>query len=121
LVIDDDAAVRSGMQQLLQNWGCQCEAVDSLAEALESAKAHRPDFIICDYRLRAGSTGGQVIAALRAALAATATDPSAKVVPALLVTGDTVPDRLREAMATGIPLLHKPVSPTELWRRITSY
>jgi hypothetical protein len=29
--------------------------------------------------------------------------------PALLIAGDTAPDRLQEALANGIPLLHKPV------------
>jgi CheY-like chemotaxis protein len=40
--------------------------------------------------------------------------------PALLITGDTAPERLREARASGIPLLHKPVSPDQLYRRIES-
>jgi hypothetical protein len=30
-------------------------------------------------------------------------------VPALLISGDTAPERLREAEASGLPLLHKPV------------
>jgi hypothetical protein len=34
--------------------------------------------------------------------------------PALLITGDTAPDRLREALSSNIPLLHKPVSPDQL-------
>jgi len=34
----------------------------------------------------------------------------------LLITGDTAPQRLREAVATGVPLLHKPVLPRELHR-----
>jgi len=36
--------------------------------------------------------------------------------PALLVTGDTAPERLRQAQASGIPLLNKPVSPGQLYR-----
>ena len=31
-------------------------------------------------------------------------------IPAVLITGDTAPDRLREAAASGYPILHKPVS-----------
>jgi hypothetical protein len=38
--------------------------------------------------------------------------------PALLITGDTAPERLREAQASGIPLLHKPVSPGKLYRQL---
>jgi DNA-binding response OmpR family regulator len=34
--------------------------------------------------------------------------------PALIVTGDTAPDRLREASASGHPLIHKPLQPALL-------
>ena len=112
LVIDDDEAVRIGMLQLLRDWGCACEAVESIEAALEAARRHRPDIVISDYRLREQRTGAQAIAALRAELGAD--------LPALLITGDTAPDRLREAQASGVPLLHKPVSPSLLYRRLVS-
>jgi CheY-like chemotaxis protein len=35
-------------------------------------------------------------------------------IPALLLTGDTAPARLREATESGLPLLHKPVPPSVL-------
>ena len=35
-------------------------------------------------------------------------------IPALLVTGDTAPDRLRDAEASGLPILHKPLNPARL-------
>jgi hypothetical protein len=34
--------------------------------------------------------------------------------PALLISGDTAPERLREAHEAGLPLLHKPVAAEEL-------
>ncbi|MES2949440.1 MAG: hybrid sensor histidine kinase/response regulator [Pseudomonadota bacterium] len=110
LVVDDDEAVRAGMLQLLLSWGCQCEAVESITDALHSARAHRPDMVISDYRLREQRTGAEAIAALRAELG--------DALPALLITGDTAPERLRDARASGIPLLHKPVAPTQLYRRL---
>ena len=110
LIIDDDEAVRAGMLQLLLSWGCQCEAVESIEEALCSARVHRPDIVISDYRLREHSTGAQAIAVLRAELG--------EALPALLITGDTAPERLRDARASGIPLLHKPVAPTQLYNRL---
>jgi signal transduction histidine kinase len=108
LVIDDDEAVRAAMLHLLRNWGCECEAVESIEEALAIARAHPPDVIVSDYRLREQRTGAEAIAAVRALLGNT--------LPALLITGDTAPERLREAQASGIPLLHKPVSPSQLYR-----
>ncbi|MDD5057537.1 MAG: ATP-binding protein [Sideroxydans sp.] len=110
LVIDDDEIVRAGMCYLLRNWGCECVGADSIGEALALAKSYPPDMIISDYRLREQRTGVEAIAAVRTQLGIN--------LPALLITGDTAPQRLREAAASGIPLLHKPVSPDQLYRKI---
>lgn len=110
LVIDDDETVRMGMQHLLRGWGCKCEVAESIEEAIALARVHAPDLVISDYRLREQRSGLEAIAALRTLLG--------DALPALLITGDTAPDRLREAQASGIPLLHKPVSPGQLYRGI---
>jgi signal transduction histidine kinase/ActR/RegA family two-component response regulator len=112
LVIDDDESVRTGMRQLLSSWGCACDVADSIEEAQAQARAHRPGLVISDYRLRELRTGAEAIAALRAEFGAN--------LPALLITGDTAPQRLREARATGVPLLHKPVLPSQLYRAMTA-
>jgi CheY-like chemotaxis protein len=62
----------------------------------------RPDLLICDYRLRDSENGIEVIDRLRCEYNDT--------IAAILVTGDTAPDRLAEAQASGLLLLHKPVS-----------
>ncbi len=110
LVIDDDKIVREGMCHLLRDWGCECDAAENIEEALALAKVQTPDLVISDYRLREQRTGVEAIAALRA--------QQGEALPALLVTGDTAPERLREATASGIPLLHKPVSPSQLYRKL---
>ncbi|MES2033800.1 MAG: hybrid sensor histidine kinase/response regulator [Pseudomonadota bacterium] len=112
LVIDDDEAVRLGMCGLMADWGFDCDAVESLEEALVAAAHRPPGLIISDYRLRGSRTGAEAIAAMRAALGAQ--------IPALLITGDTAPERLREARASGVPLLHKPVSPSALYQGLAS-
>ncbi|MEP6720651.1 MAG: hybrid sensor histidine kinase/response regulator [Variovorax sp.] len=112
LVIDDDEAVRGGMRQLLLGWGCACDVADSIEEALALARAHPPGLIISDYRLRERRTGAEAIGALRAEFGAA--------LPALLITGDTAPERLREARASGVLLLHKPVSPRQLHHGLTA-
>ncbi|VTU38209.1 Sensory/regulatory protein RpfC [Variovorax sp. PBL-H6] len=112
LVIDDDESVRTGMRQLLGAWGCACDVADSIEDAQALARAHRPGLVISDYRLRELRTGAEAIAALRAEFGAS--------LPALLITGDTAPQRLREARATGVPLLHKPVLPRQLYRAMTA-
>ena len=110
LVIDDDAAILSGMSQLLRSWGCSVDTAESITQALHLAGQHAPDAVISDYRLREQRTGAQAIAALRALLGAS--------LPALLITGDTAPERLRDALATGVPLLHKPVAPEQLFQTL---
>jgi CheY-like chemotaxis protein len=110
LIVDDDEIVRTGMLHLLRDWGCKCEAAESIEEAVTLARMLRPDIIICDYRLREQRTGVEAIAALRELLG--------EALPALLITGDTAPERLREAQASGIPLIHKPVSPGKLYRKL---
>ncbi|KWT97537.1 MULTISPECIES: hybrid sensor histidine kinase/response regulator [unclassified Variovorax] len=112
LVIDDDESVRTGMRQLLGAWGCACDVADSIEEAQALARAHRPGLVISDYRLRELRTGAEAIAALRSEFGAS--------LPALLITGDTAPQRLREARASGVPLLHKPVLPRQLYRAMTA-
>jgi two-component system, sensor histidine kinase len=110
LVVDDEESVREGMLHLLRDWGCESEAAESIEEALALASATPPDMVICDYRLREQRTGVEAIVALRALLGNS--------LPALLITGDTAPQRLREAQASGVPLLHKPVAPEQLYRAL---
>ena len=110
LVIDDDEAVLLGMDHLLCSWGCTVDTTDSLAEALELSKQQPPSIVISDYRLREQRTGSQAIEALRTL--------QGRDLPALLITGDTAPERLRDALASGVPLIHKPVSPEDLFQML---
>ena len=107
LVVDDDEAVRVGTLHLLRDWGCVVDAAESIEDALVLAGQHAPDVVLSDYRLRDQRTGLEAIAALRSVLGQS--------LPAVLITGDTAPDRLREALSSNIPLLHKPVSPDQLY------
>ncbi len=100
LVIDDEALVRLSTTLLLQGLGCEVWVADSVEEAARRAAAGPLDLVLSDLRLRGGSSGLQAIAAVRAHQPA---------VHAVLITGDTAPDRMLEARAAGVPLLYKPV------------
>ncbi len=107
LVIDDDEAVRQGMQSLLESWGGLCTCAESAADALAKLRgAPPPDVIVTDFRLRHEETGKQALQALR--------DHLQRLVPAIIMTGDTSPQRLRDARSTSALLLHKPVSTRQL-------
>ena len=111
LAIDDDEAVRMGMQSLLQSWGCECLTAESGADAMQSLQRMTPELIITDFRLRHEETGKQALQALRSTLGL--------MVPAIIMTGDTSPQRLRDAQSTSALLLHKPVSTGQLRDAIT--
>ena len=108
VVVDDEALVRAGMEGVLHGWGCHVVNAGSGDEALALLGEHErtPDVIISDYRLRENKTGIEVINRLRTHYATA--------IPAALISGDTAPERLREAKDSGYPLLHKPVSPAKL-------
>lgn len=117
-VIDDDDTVCLAMQVLLQSWGCLCRTATSAADALEQLRAppaptqsdwdaaSAPDLIITDFRLRHEQTGKQVLHTLRTHWQ--------QDIPAIILTGDTSPQRLRDAQSTAASLLHKPVSSNAL-------
>jgi CheY-like chemotaxis protein len=104
LVVDDEAAIQEGMTALLTGWGHRVVAAGSCAEMLEHAAAFvaTPDLIISDYRLRNNEDGISVIDRMRSEFNGD--------IPAILITGDTAPDRMREASASDCLLMHKPVA-----------
>ncbi|WP_371325311.1 hybrid sensor histidine kinase/response regulator [Dechloromonas sp. ZY10] len=112
LLIDDDDIVRASTAAQLAEWDFNCQSVDDIERALMIARKNPPDLIISDYRLREYRTGAEAIERIR--------QQAERPIPALLITGDTDPQRLREARAFGVPLLHKPVEPRELYRQIVS-
>jgi len=100
LVVDDETLVRDGMRTLLEELGCRVTLADGTVQALAAAKNELPDILLADFRLRNGDHGIAAVRALRDL------HPG---LPALLISGDTAPDRLREAHDANLKLLHKPV------------
>ena len=111
LVVDDERQVRLGMQTLLEGMGCRVTLVDETPHAVTAARADRPDIVVADFRLRGDDNGIATVRALRQIYSE---------LPAILLSGDTAPDRLREAEAAGIMLLHKPVAVADLAQAIAS-
>jgi len=113
LVIDDDALVRQGMQQVLSQWQCQILLAENIEQALEQLGGSCSiDIILTDYRLRENQTGLDAIKKIH--------DVCNKNIPAIILTGDTDSQRLGEAKASGFKLLHKPVQSAKL-RSLMSY
>ena len=109
VVVDDELTIQVAMKSLLEGWGFRVIAAGSFGEllALLADCPDRPALIICDYRLRAHENGIRVIENLRS-------EYNDDDIPGMLITGDTAPDRLREAQESGLLLLHKPVANSRL-------
>jgi len=114
LIIDDEADILDGMLHVLRAHGCNPIAALSVSEAIEMLTDQDvvPSMIVADYRLQNGQTGDVAIALVREEFNAE--------IPAIIVTGDTSADRLKEATNSGFRLLHKPVQPDELVSEISS-
>jgi signal transduction histidine kinase/CheY-like chemotaxis protein len=111
VVVEDEPAVRSGLEVLLQGWGAQLASFDSVAEcsawaAASDPAAVRPDLCIVDYRLESGRNGVEAIATLRERFGAA--------LPAIVVTGSTMSTLDKEAQEKDFHLLLKPVVPNKL-------
>jgi len=111
VMIEDDPAVKSGLEVLLKSWGASVIAFDSLqacqqwAEAAEPSML-KPDLIIADYRLESGHTGVEAIRTLRGMIGQS--------VPAIIVTGSVLSNHEREAAEQDFHILLKPVVPGKL-------
>jgi DNA-binding NtrC family response regulator len=108
LVVDDEQSIQDAMAELLPSWGYDVIVAGSLDDMRRrmAGVLERPGLIICDYRLRDGDNGIDVVAALCA-------DHGTET-PAILITGDTAPDRISAARTRGLLLLHKPVPAARL-------
>lgn len=109
LVIDDEEAIRDSLAQLLESWHCEvvaCASNDEAVSMLQSS-AMQPDLMLVDYRLRNSETGITAIEKINAA-------HSQAAIPAIIITGDTAPERIKETQNSGYKILHKPVLPSEL-------
>jgi len=108
VVVDDEGDIREAARHLLGQWGCEVTVAAGGDEAVArlAMSPRVPDLILCDYRLRDNECGLDAIEKLRGEFC--------EDIPALLVTGDTAPDRIVEIKASGIPMLHKPVRPEAL-------
>jgi len=114
LIIDDEADILDGMTHVLKAHGCEPITAISVNEAIEKLTEADvvPSMIVADYRLQFGQTGDTAIELIREEFNCD--------IPAIIVTGDTSADRLKEATASGFRLLHKPVQTDELMHEVSS-
>jgi signal transduction histidine kinase/ActR/RegA family two-component response regulator len=112
LALDDDRAVLSALEELLGAWGHRLLTASRSADAIALARSESVQLVIADYRLAEPITGAEALQEILSVC------PSSTV--GAIITGDTSPERIREAVASGYTILHKPIEPAALRRLIDS-
>nr|WP_301334601.1 hybrid sensor histidine kinase/response regulator [Variovorax dokdonensis] len=113
LVVDDDDAILQATHQMLYQWGCQPVCTETVADAI--ALMADPgtvfDVILCDLQLAGADDGLAVIESARSL------QPAAL---AVLISGATGPESLKQLREHGVRLLTKPVAPAKLRALLTT-
>lgn len=107
LVIEDDEAVLKATQAVLKRWQFLSTGITEGGAALSmvgNGELH-PDGAIIDFLLPGAMDGVDTALALRQII------PS---LPVLIVTGEATPERMRKIMASGLPVVTKPIDPQQM-------
>lgn len=114
LVIDDDPLVREGLTLLIEQCGWRVLACDGAAAAVRALTIARrsPDLVIADLRLAAGESGLDAIGAVERTVRTILKNPRLPL--CVVLTGDTAPERITDAKASGYRILHKPIAAKEI-------
>ena len=110
LVVDNEPTIRQGMKTLLEMMGCQVYLADGSHKALQITAETQPHLALIDYGLGNDENGVETVAQLREL------QPD---IPAIIISGDTSPERLQEVQKLGLKLLTKPVGPDVLTQAIS--
>ena len=114
IIIDDEEEIRDALTLLLSGWGCSVVELTSMADVNEKLlPSDIPDMVLADYRLAKQETGVEVICAIQAFY-------KSGQIPAVIITGDTDPDRIKEVEVSGFKIMHKPVAGGKLRALINS-
>jgi CheY-like chemotaxis protein len=112
LLIEDERAIREATRELLRPMQVNVIVAATIAEAVEFAEksTEQIDMILSDWRLRGHENGLEAVRAVRVV--------SGEGTPAVLITGETSPELLKQAHEAGLVVLHKPLQPRQLIRLI---
>ena len=110
LVVDDEEDVLGSMRTLADSLGWTMAGAAGPEPAKQLLRdGFAPDIALVDFRLRGGRTGLDVVRLLREAGCHA---------PALIVTGDTAPQRVAEMRDAGLDVVFKPIDGHGLLRAI---
>ena len=110
VVLEDDQLVSQGMIAWLEGMGAEVRCFYSAEEALRHAGIEHADYYVVDFTLAGTLNGIQFLNQLRR--------KSGKHINAVIMTGDTSNDFIRDAKEFAWPVLHKPIHTSELIGRL---
>ena len=106
LCVDNDPLILSGMQSLLEQWGCRVTTAADLKQALNHWRQPTPPkIVLADYHLDS-ETGIDVLEALRFHWQTT--------IPAIVISADNSDEIRQQASLAACLFLSKPVAPNAL-------
>jgi len=113
LVIDDEPQITDSLSMILVAAGHDVEVAHNVQQLRDVLTSERfiPQLILSDDRLPGNLASGDVIEEVNSHLG--------RPVPAIIMTGNTSPERIQALKASGYPVLFKPVSNAEITSAIT--
>ena len=112
VVVEDDKLVSQGLVAWLEGVGAEVHCFHSAEKALRHTGIEHADCYIVDYMLEGALNGIEFLNRLRRI--------SGRHINAVIVTGDTSNDFIRDAKGFGWPVLHKPIHTSELIDRLAT-
>ena len=111
LIVDDDISVLEALAELLAQWNLDVWPAQSLSGAKQALQQiEHLDLVITDDWLEHGNHAFSVIELAKPKLT--------KKQNAIIITGNTEPDRLRSLIHSDYVILHKPVNAQQLYENI---
>ena len=113
LVIDDEPQITDSLSMILVAAGHDVEVAHNMQQLRDVLTSERfiPQLILSDDRLPGNLASGDMIEEVNSHLG--------RPVPAIIMTGNTSPERIQALKASGYPVLFKPVSNAEITSAIT--
>lgn len=114
VVIDDEVNILDAMRGTLEEWGCTVLASASQSDAITTLVESNivPDCIVSDLRLRNNENGLDAISAIR--------DEYNLDIPAILITGDTAPEKISKTYNANVAVMFKPIDVQQLRETLLS-
>ncbi|WP_019616279.1 hybrid sensor histidine kinase/response regulator [Psychromonas ossibalaenae] len=104
LLIDDDSSILGALAMLLEGWGYQVCCAETSEQALTALTKNSYALIISDFRLPGGKNGIDLIHRAQ----------QLSDIPAVLLTGEVDPEKLKGGKTADYRVLHKPIKPAAL-------